>query len=108
MRRQTPLFALVLTVASLPAAAHECSREIVRPYAIEKTCEDDGVACRVRMVYAPGENPGLAGHGSYWYPRAGRSVKILPRDTLPDCNRGPVRPGPHINEDSGENQKEGV
>lgn len=41
---------------------------ITRPYVIEKTCDDDYGNCQARMRYAPGENPGLAGPGSYWYP----------------------------------------
>ena len=40
---------------------------ITRPYVIEKTCDDDYGNCQARMHYAPGENPGLAGPGSYWY-----------------------------------------
>ncbi len=82
MRRQMLTLVLAMLPASLPAAAHDCSGEPIRPYAIEKTCEDDGLSCRVRMVYAPGQNPGLARHGSYWYQRAERFVRVASPD---DC-----------------------
>ena len=76
------LLAVSLSIASLmlldlPAAAHDWNYVSYRPYAIEKTCDDNLMNCRVRMRYAPGQNPGLAGYGSYWYQRATRYVRVI-------------------------------
>ena len=85
MRRQ--MLTLVLAIGpaaaalALPAAAYECSYGVARPYVIEKICDEDTGACTARMLYAPGENPGLARHGSYWYQRSAGYVKVSP----PEC-----------------------
>jgi BA14K-like protein len=66
-----------LTLMALPAAAHDYEFRSYRPYVIEKTCDDDYTNCMARMVYAPGQNPGLAGYGSYWFQRATRAVRVV-------------------------------
>lgn len=83
---------------ALPASAHECSYGIDRPYLIEKTCDEDSGSCTARMLYAPGENPGLAGPGSYWYPRAERYVRVSP----PECSWGHGEEQPHNHKSNGE------
>jgi BA14K-like protein len=70
------LTAATMLSASIPAAAHRDAHGLARPYAIEKTCNDRYRDCDVRMLYAPGQNPGLAGPGSYWFPRATRAVRV--------------------------------
>lgn len=80
MRRTmlTILFGLAPVASlALPASAYECSYGLARPYAIEETCDEDGSNCRARMIYAPGENPGLAAHGSYWYQRSVGYVRVV-------------------------------
>ena len=72
---------VVMSIASfmtmnIPAMAHDLDFRLHRPYVIEKTCDDDYTNCRARMLYAPGQNPGLAGYGSYWFPRAARYVRV--------------------------------
>lgn len=79
------LAAAALAILSLPAVAHERAFRIYRPYYIEKLCDDDLLNCSARMVYAPGENPGLARHGSYWYPRAARHVRVVNEDHITWC-----------------------
>jgi hypothetical protein len=61
---------------SFPALAHDRDFRPYRPYMIEKTCNDNYLNCMARMLYAPGQNPGLAGYGSYWFPRATRYVRV--------------------------------
>ena len=81
------LAAVLLGVLSLPSAAHERGLRVYRPYYIEKSCDEDLLRCSARMVYAPGQNPGLAGHGSYWYPRATRYVRVVNEDHVNWCLR---------------------
>ena len=64
------LAAALTAVTSLPAAAHDHGRPVHRPYVIEQTCDTDFDHCRVRMSYEPGQNPGLARPGSYFYARS--------------------------------------
>lgn len=66
-----------LGATCLPAVAHDPVFRLDRPYFIEKSCNDHDLDCSARMVYAPGENPGTAGYGSYWFPRANRHVRVF-------------------------------
>lgn len=66
-----------LGATSIAAAAHDPVFRIDRPYFIQKSCNDHDLDCSARMIYAPGENPGRARYGSYWYPPATRHVRVF-------------------------------
>jgi len=74
-----------LTVMCLPATAHGRYYGVYRPYAIEKICDNNLRNCKVRMLYAPGQNPGLAGYGSYWFQRATRHVRVINESHVAWC-----------------------
>ena len=57
---------------SATAEAHVADTLMWRPYVIQKTCNDHFRHCKTRMSYAPGEHPGLAGPGTYFYKKAVR------------------------------------
>ncbi len=59
------LAVVVLAVLTGPAIAH--SAKNCRPYTIEKVCGENGRACHLHMVYAPGHNPAGAVPDGYWY-----------------------------------------
>ena len=80
------MFAIAgLAVTALPADAHDNAFRLHRPYYIEKSCDAYDLRCSARMVYAPGENPGLARYGSYWYPPATRRVRVFNEDHAAWC-----------------------
>jgi hypothetical protein len=75
--RRLPLILFMLGMtAAVPAAAHDAQFQRLRPYAIEKDCNQRNLDCKARMRYAPGENPGLAGSGSYWFAQALGYVRV--------------------------------
>lgn len=69
---------LLTFLASLPlmigfaaaADAHVADTLMWRPYVIQQSCNDHGERCKTRMNYAPGQNPGTARHGTYFYQKA--------------------------------------
>jgi hypothetical protein len=61
------LFVSLAGGAAPPALAHKADFLMYRPYAIEKTCNGHYKHCKVRMIYSPGQNVGIARVGSYWY-----------------------------------------
>ena len=72
-RNSLSLLATLMGLTLVPAAANaadpyeHAGKKIWEPYAIEKTCADGRYDCRVRMVYAKGQNSMAARPGSYWY-----------------------------------------
>jgi hypothetical protein len=73
MRRSLLIFLASLALAggvSVSAQAHVADTLMWRPYVIQQLCKDDGKRCKTRMYYAPGQNPGTAKHGTYFYQKA--------------------------------------
>jgi hypothetical protein len=73
MRNTLPLLAGLLGLALMPAAGHAADAashdgiKVWKPYVIIKECSDGRYDCRVRMDYAPFQNPMVVRSGSYWY-----------------------------------------
>ena len=71
--KSLPLLAALLGLALMPATANagdayeHAGKKVWEPYTIEKTCADGRYDCRVRMIYARGQNSMAARPGSYWY-----------------------------------------
>ena len=94
---QIILALVALGIGALPAMAHDGAVKIRRPYVIEKSCDYDNTDCTARMLYAPGQNPGLAGYGSYWFPRAARYVRVWNEDHVNWCYAHYKTYDPHSN-----------
>lgn len=76
MRRT--LLTFLASLALLPglppaASAHVADTLMSRPYVIQQVCRDQETHCKTRMYYAPGQNPGTAKSGTYFYQKAQKS-----------------------------------